>query len=82
MVDQQEANQLRMAAVFQSVREGIMIFDEEMKLLEINGAAAAMLNCDVDLIGLRPAELGRHCPLLTIAAGDDRAALRRGALSP
>lgn len=66
LVDQQEASQLRMAAVFQSVREGILIFDEEMKLLEINGAAAAMLNCDVDLIGLRPAELGRHCPLLRL----------------
>ena len=30
LVDQQEMYQLRMAAVFQSVFEGIMIFDEEM----------------------------------------------------
>lgn len=66
LVDQQETDQLRMAAVFQSISEGILIFDAEMKLLEINGAAAAMLSCDVDLVGLRPAELGRHCPLLKL----------------
>ncbi len=66
LVDQQESYQLRMAAVFQSVSEGIMIFDEEMKLLEINSAAAKILDCDVNLTGLNPAELSGSCPPLKL----------------
>jgi CheY-like chemotaxis protein len=66
LVDQQEAYQLRMAAVFQSIYEGIMIFDEEMKLLEINDAAEKMLCCDIPLTGLSPGELSGHCPPLKL----------------
>lgn len=66
LVDQQEAYQLRMAAMFQSICEGILIFDEDMKLLEINGAAAKMLCCSTDLTGLIPEELSKHCPPLKL----------------
>jgi DNA-binding response OmpR family regulator len=64
LVDKQEAYKLRMAAVFQSVHEGIMVFDEEMKLIEINDAAAMMLSCGVSLKGLSPKEISDHCPPL------------------
>jgi hypothetical protein len=43
-----------------------MIFDEEMKLLEINDAAKKMLCCDTDLRGLSPDELSGHCPSLKL----------------
>ena len=66
LVDQQESYQLRMTAVFQSIREGIMIFDEKMKLLEINNAAARILGCDASLTGLSPAELSDFCPPLKL----------------
>ena len=66
LVDQREAYQLRMAAMFQSVSEGILIFDAEMKLLEINAAAAQMLYCDASLTGLSPEELGDLCPPLKL----------------
>lgn len=62
LVDQREAYQLRMAAVFQCVHEGIMIFDEEMKLLEINTAAEDILCCETSLLGLTPQEIGDYCP--------------------
>lgn len=66
LVDQQEAYRLRMAAVFQSVREGILIFDAEMKLLEVNGAAQKMLSCGHSLLGLNPQELSAICPPLKL----------------
>lgn len=64
LVDLQEAYQLRMAAMFQSVHEGILIFDGEMKLIEINNAAAKILCCDASLIGLNPEQLSECCPPL------------------
>ena len=66
LIDRQESYQLRMAAVFQSVQEGIMVFDEEMKLLEINDAAVRMLSCDASLTGLNPKEISNHCPPLEL----------------
>ena len=66
LIDQQETCQLRMTAMFQSISEGIMIFDEEMKLLEINGAAAKILCCDTKLTGLCPEELSSCCPPLKL----------------
>lgn len=66
LVDRQEAYQLRMAAVFQSVHEGIMVFDEDMKLLEINDAAVRLLSCGTSLKGLTPKEISDHCPPLDI----------------
>lgn len=64
LVDQQEMYRLRMAAVFQSVNEGLMIFDEDMKLAEVNAAASAMLCCETSLIGLSPDEIAACCPAL------------------
>ena len=66
LVDKQESYQLRMAAVFQSVHEGIMVFDEEMKLLEINDAAVRLLSCNASLKGLTPKEISAQCPPLDI----------------
>lgn len=66
LVDKQESYQLRMAALFQSVHEGIMVFDEEMKLLEINDAAVRLLACGTSLKGLTPKEISDHCPPLDI----------------
>ena len=66
LVDQQETYQLRMSAMFQSIREGIMIFDEEMKLIEINDAAAKILCCDTNMLGLSPEELSGCCPPLKL----------------
>lgn len=64
LVENQESYQLRMAAIFQSVHEGIMVFDEEMKLVDINDAATRMLSCDTSLQGLTTAEIGDCCPPL------------------
>lgn len=64
LVDREETYLLRMAAVFQSVHEGIIIFDENMRLLEMNDAAARMLCCESSLAGLTPEELSRKCPPL------------------
>lgn len=64
LVDQQEIYRLRMAAVFQSVKEGLMIFDQDMRLAEVNAAASSMLCCETSLIGLSPAEIGAFCPPL------------------
>ena len=69
LVDQQETYQLRMAAVFQSINEGLMIFDEEMKLIEINDAAIKLLGCDTSLLGLSPQEISGHCPALEMLQG-------------
>jgi DNA-binding response OmpR family regulator len=66
LVENQESYQLRMAAVFQSVQEGIMVFDEGMKLIEINEAALRMLSCQTSLKGLTPKEISLHCPPLDI----------------
>lgn len=64
IIDQQEMYQLRMAAVFQSVNEGLMVFDEQMKLVEVNAAATRLLCCDSPIVGLSPSEIGEFCPAL------------------
>jgi PAS domain S-box-containing protein len=51
LLDQQETSRLRMAAVFDSVREGILVFDEENRLVEINASARRMLACGEQVIG-------------------------------
>ena len=66
LVDQQETYQLRMSAMFQSIAEGIMIFDEEMTLIEINDAAVKILCCETSLVGLNPEKLSSICPPLKL----------------
>lgn len=66
MIDREEVYQLRMSAVFQSVHEGIMVFDKEMRLVEINHAATRVLACDRSLLGLNPSEISDNCPPLKI----------------
>jgi hypothetical protein len=43
-----------------------MVFDEEMRLIEINDAAVRLLSCGTSLKGLTPKEISEHCPPLDI----------------
>lgn len=49
--------QRRMTAVFNGIREGIMVFDSELTLIEINYAAVQILGCCADAIGKKLSEL-------------------------
>lgn len=51
LLDQKEQYQKRLSAVFQGVKEGILVFDIETKLIDMNFAAKQMLNCDDTAIG-------------------------------
>jgi len=51
LLDEQETFRLRMAAVFQSIQEGILVFDETYHLVDINDSARRMLACDKDVVG-------------------------------
>lgn len=66
LVDKQETYQLRMSAVFQSIQEAVMVFDEEMKLVELNYAAKKMLACDDQLIGMCPKEISETVSSLRV----------------
>ena len=57
LLDEQETFRLRMAAVFQSIQEGIMVFDEAFRVVDINDAARRMLACDKEMTGHTLAEL-------------------------
>jgi PAS domain S-box-containing protein len=59
LLDEQETFRLRMAAVFRSIQEGIMVFDEAFRLVEINDSARRMLACDKDVVGRTLAELAQ-----------------------
>ncbi|TLM68471.1 MAG: response regulator [Deltaproteobacteria bacterium] len=51
LLDEQETFRLRMAAVFQSIQEGILVFDEAFRLVDVNDSARRMLACDKDVVG-------------------------------
>ncbi len=51
LLDQQETYRLRMAAVFDSIKEGILVFDEDFKMVEINASARRMLACGPECVG-------------------------------
>ncbi len=57
LVDMQERSRLRMEAVFRSIREGILIFDDDVRLIELNQAACEMLGCQSELVGKTLSEL-------------------------
>ncbi|NJC89316.1 MAG: response regulator [Desulfuromonas sp.] len=59
LLDEQETFRLRMAAVFQSIQEGILVFDDQFRLVEINESARRMMACDKDVIGKTLDELGQ-----------------------
>jgi PAS domain S-box-containing protein len=59
LADQQETFRLRMKAVFQSVLEGILVFDESLNLVEANESARKMLAFESGMIGKSIAELSR-----------------------
>lgn len=60
LLDEQETFRLRMAAVFQSIQEGILVFDNDNRLVDINDSARRMLACDRDVVGRLLDELARE----------------------
>lgn len=64
LLDAQETYRLRLAAVFQSIQEGIMVFDNDLRLVEVNESARRILACDKEMIGKALDELARDegCP--------------------
>jgi len=63
LLDEQETFRLRMTAVFQSIQEGILVFDESFRVVDINESARRMLACDRTMIGHTLEELanGADC---------------------
>jgi PAS domain S-box-containing protein len=63
LLDQQETFRLRLGAVFESIREGILVFDESFRLVDINASARRMLACDDEIIGKSLDEMvaNDHC---------------------
>lgn len=59
LLDEQETFRLRMGAVFQSIQEGILVFDEQFRLVDINDSARRMLACDKDVVGRTLDELSQ-----------------------
>ena len=57
LLDAQETFRLRMAAVFQSIQEGVLVFDDRFRLVDINDSARRMLACDKEVVGKTLEEL-------------------------
>ena len=56
VLDQKEALRTRLNAIFQSVKEGIVTVDQDMKINDLNESAKIIFDCD-DVIGLDLVEL-------------------------
>lgn len=68
LLDQQEALNQRMMAVFECIPEGILVFDRDQNLVEMNDAASNILGCERQIVGQNLAALlsGAQCPVLNI----------------
>lgn len=51
LLDERETFLLRMKAVFESIQEGILVYDENFRLVDLNESACRILACGRDLIG-------------------------------
>jgi len=51
LVDQREAYRVRLRAIFQSVKEGIITVDSQLQITDLNDSARMMFGCDEDIIG-------------------------------
>ena len=60
LLDEQETFRLRMATVFQSIQEGILVFDDLLRLVDINDSARRMLACDRDVVGKTIADIAQE----------------------
>ena len=60
LLDEQETFRLRMAAIFQGIQEGILVFDSDARLVDINESAQRMLACGKDVIGKSLDELEKN----------------------
>lgn len=56
-VDEKQRYQQQLSAIFDGVREGILVFDPQLRLTEMNYAATQILECDRDIVGRDLAEL-------------------------
>lgn len=66
LLDEQETFRLRMAAVFRSIQEGILVFDETFRLVDINDSARRMLACNQEVIGRTLDELSQGSDCSTV----------------
>ncbi|MDT8422941.1 MAG: sigma 54-interacting transcriptional regulator [Desulfuromonadales bacterium] len=57
LLDQQEQLRSRLQTVFASVKEGIFVFDEELRIVDANDAAFALFECCPQVIGRLLSEL-------------------------
>jgi DNA-binding response OmpR family regulator len=74
--DQQETYRLRMAAVFDSINEGILVFDDQNCLVEINASARRMLACGFDLVGKTVEQISSGCGCQMVRGLNDLVAQR------
>jgi len=56
LVDQREVYRVRLRAIFQSVKEGIITVDNALQITDLNDAARMIFSCDEDIIG-RPIDI-------------------------
>jgi len=68
LLDHQETLSQRMMAVFQSIPQGILVFDRHQNLVDMNGIASDMLGCERQIVGQNLGDLvsGAECPVLNI----------------
>ena len=70
LADQQENSRLRMEAVFSCIHEGLLIFNDDGNLVEMNHAASKMVGCPPDWIGQPLSELVEsQCGLFSSLGG-------------
>lgn len=67
MVDRHETFRRRMAAVFDSIQEGVLIFDEGSRLVDMNASAQQLLQCEHGLEGRTLGEIVETCSCPMIA---------------
>lgn len=56
-LDQNERYQKRMAAVFEGIQDGIMVFDSTYRLIDMNQAAVQFFGCCKNSVGMTLAEI-------------------------
>lgn len=61
LIDRHETFRLRMAAVFDSIQEGVLIFDENFRLVDMNASARRLLECQFELTGKTLDEIRATC---------------------
>jgi len=76
LLDEQETFRLRMRAVFQSIQEGILVFDEEFRIVDINESACRILACSNAVVGKTLDELAQSKGCATVSQFQEAVTLR------